>query len=539
MPLRSNMEFQEYLGLFLRRKWIILFSFLVVMFGASVYCVVSPEKYVSSTTILVIPQRVPENYVRSTVSTRIEERLSTIQQEVMSRTRLGMVIEEFRLFPNSKGKAAPEELIENMRKRIGIQVRGNDAFTLSFTYEDPKIAMLTASRLASFFIDENLKKREQQAVGTSEFLESQLNETKGKLEVQEERVRKYKVHFMGELPQQMEANLALLRRLQDQYKANADGVRMAEDRKSFLEARLGILESTGVSAVPGDDGKGAAPGTIGQDPAAALVAELSGKKASLQEAGNLYTERHPEVLRIRREIENLEQRIAAARKNSSASVSGAESKGGPRGKVTARSFAASDEMEKLRSQISIAEMEISAAKSEMKDIQRNINAVQSKVEQAPRREQEMIGLTRDYDNLKRSYDDLVRKKLDADISQNLEKRQKGEQFQIIDPANLPVVPFTPDRKKIMGVAFFLSFAIAFGGVIGFEMIDTTLRGTKDFRHFFALPILASIPVIMDAEYSRRKKLRFAVVIGGIVSFLASVTIFLFLYGNKVKQIIQY
>jgi uncharacterized protein involved in exopolysaccharide biosynthesis len=210
MPLRQNMEPAEYLEILRRRKWLIIFSFLFILFGAFVYSVVTPELYKSSTTILVVPQRVPEGYVRSTISVKIEERLATIQQQVMSRTRLSTVMEELGLFKDERKKLPMEDVVEMMRKRIQIQVassertrsrgEGSDAFTLTFIHENPQMAMLTASRLASFFIDENLKTREQQAVGTSEFLDSQLQETKVKLEAQEEKVKEYKLRFMGSFP---------------------------------------------------------------------------------------------------------------------------------------------------------------------------------------------------------------------------------------------------------------------------------------------------------------------------------------------------
>src|SRR5512135_171195 len=168
MPLLPNMEMSDYLDILRRRKWYIVFSILLVMFGASVYSVVAPEKYKSSTTILVVAQRVPEGYVRSTISTRVDERLFTIRQQVLSRTRLLAVMEELGLYKEARKNLPPEGVVEMMRKSIDIQVAsaadrsrrrdsGEDAFTLTVTNENPQQAMMTASRLASYFIDENLK----------------------------------------------------------------------------------------------------------------------------------------------------------------------------------------------------------------------------------------------------------------------------------------------------------------------------------------------------------------------------------------------
>jgi len=205
MPLRPKMELREFGGLFLRRKWMIVFTILAILFAASVYCVVTPEMYKSNITILIIPQTVPQDYVRSTISLRVEQQLATIRQQVLSRTTLTKVMDELRLFEKERKQIPSEEMFALMRKRIQIDVvRGgrdsNEAFTLSFLHENPKSAMQTADRLASFFIDENLKSREQQAVGTSEFLESQLKETKARLEVMEKRSRTTRCSLWGSCP---------------------------------------------------------------------------------------------------------------------------------------------------------------------------------------------------------------------------------------------------------------------------------------------------------------------------------------------------
>src|SRR4030066_1505210 len=194
MPLRPDMELQDYIQIFTKRKWVIFFSFLFVFFGASVYTVVTPKQYKSTTTILIIPQKVPENFVRSTITLGTESRLPIIEQQIKSRTRLKKVMEEVGLFASARKEGLEEEAIGAMNKRIEIEVAGDprervrdsqsgsEVFSISFLHEEPMLAMLTASRISSLFIEENLKLREKQAVGTSEFLDSQLKETKAKLD---------------------------------------------------------------------------------------------------------------------------------------------------------------------------------------------------------------------------------------------------------------------------------------------------------------------------------------------------------------------
>lgn len=555
MPLRPDMQPQDFLEIFLRRKWLILFSILFILFGASVYCVVTPELYISSTTILVVPQRVPEGYVRTHTS-RIEERLATINQQVMSRTRLQIVMQDLDLFREERKKLPFEDVVENMRKRIALQVRGNDAFTLSFIHSDPKTAMLTASRLASFFIDENLKNREQQAVGTADFLGSQLAETKAVLVAKEKALGDYKLLHMGELPQQLEANLRMLAQFQEQSKVNAENIRYQEDRRDILETQLKQLEAgisnrnssgkaAGKETSPKSGDFGSIPETAagetvgGQDPQQTL---LRSKKEQLAAMELRYTASYPGISTMKQEIALLEQKIEETRRQAGIRRAGSgNSTGKGPGISTSMDYrfsVAEQQAESLREKLRGAKIEMAALVRERADIQKNLGLYKNKVEGIPKREQELVGLTRDYENLKKSYDDLLRKKLDAEVASNLEKRQKGEQFQILDPANLPARPFQPNRPLIFGIAFAIAAIVGFGGAIGLEMIDPSVRGAKEFGHFSGITVLASIPSIQDKTYARKVRRRRAAIFGGLITFTTAVTVFLLVYGEKVRAILQ-
>ena len=539
MPLRPNTGLREYAQLFLRRKWLIVFSFLAIVLAGTVYCVLAPELYKSSTTILIIPQSVPADYVRSTISVKVEQQLATIKQQVLSRTTLTKVMEELRLFEKERKEMAPEALVELMRKRVGIEViqgrsrDSSDAFTLSFLYENPKSAMHAASRLASFFIDENLKTREQQAVGTSEFLESQLKETKARLEELEAKVKEYKMRFMGELPQQMDANLRMLTGLQERLRSNETSARALEDRKAFLQAQLGLMER---SVTVGDNGQTVS--AYSRDPSQALENQLALKRARLAELTSKYTPRHPTVIAAEKEVAELEMRVAATQGSVSLPPDG-KPPGGALPASASSSLEGMGELRRMKAQLESSAVEIASLKTEKKTIEQNIASVQQKIERSPKREQEMISLIRDYENQKQSYDDLLKKKLEADVSQNLEKRQKGTQFQILDPANLPERPFTPDRKKVMGISLLAALALGFGGAIFLETMDQTLRDVPDFKHLYKVPILGCIPVVQDLRYERGRKLRRAAVIGGLVTFTVAVSVFLIVYNAKIREILNF
>jgi len=533
------MELREYGKLFLRRKWQIVFTVLSILFAASVYCVVTPELYRSSITILIIPQTVPHDYVRSTISLRLEQQLSTIRQQVMSRTTLTKVMDELRLFEKERTMIPSEEMIALMRKRVQIDVvRGgrdsSEAFTLSFLYKDPKLAMHTADRLASFFIQENLKTREQQAVGTSEFLESQLLDTKAKLEAMERKVKDYKMRFTGELPQQMDANLRMLTGLQDRLRSNETSIRTAEERKVFLEAQISMIEKSFYAASAGNGNSATA---ISRDPVQTLLNELAAKKAKLADLTTRYTELVPEVVRMKLDVADLEKRIAVAQRSASDPV--VEDPDADSRIPVAGPPLEMEEIRRMRAQLKAATAEIVSLKKERGEIRKSIAAVEQKIEQSPRREQEMISLIRDYENQKNSYDGLMKKKLEADVSQNLEKRQKGTQFQILDPANLPEAPFRPDRKKVMGISLLLALGLGLGGTIAWEAMDLRLRDARDFRHLYKVPILGYIPVFQDQQYQRERAVRRAAVFGGLVTFTMAFSIFLLVYRDKIRTILNF
>ena len=195
-------------------------------------------------------------------------------------------------------------------------------------------------------------------------------------------------------------------------------------------------------------------------------------------------------------------------------------------------------MRRLRGQVAAIDLEVVALKRESANAVQTIDQIQRKVERLPQREQEIIALSRDYDNIKKSYEELLKKKLESQVSQKLEEKQKGEQFQVLEPANLPTRPFKPDRPMVLGLALLASLVVGVGGAFGLEMLDPTLRGSKEFKNFFDMPILACLPVIQDDRLKRRIAVRRAAVVGGLVSILGAYLVFLVVNGGKVKSILQ-
>ena len=308
MPLRPNMEPKEYLEIILRRKWMVIISIILVVLGASAYCVAIPDQFKSSTTILVIPSSVSKDFVRGDSNQQMMNRMPAIQQQVLSRTRLIAIMDNVGLYMEERKKGNVEGLVRKMQEQIETRViPEKQSFTLSFVHENPKMAMITTSRLSSFFLEENMRGREQQMVNTGEFLDDQMKETKARLEIQEEKVKRYKMAYMGELPEEMQANLNRMTRLEDQVRTSSDAVAKLEDRKLFLESKIGDLQKE-IAAIEGGAGDP-------DDPAKALLAQIAVRRKKIRELSLVYTSKYPTVLTLQREVEELKKKVEILRKS--------------------------------------------------------------------------------------------------------------------------------------------------------------------------------------------------------------------------------
>ena len=277
---------QEYWAIIVRRKWLVIGSVLAGIMIAAVLCLVLPKSYRSSTLILIENQKIPDDYVKGIGGASVEQRLTMIQQQVMSRTLLGHIIEEFKLYEGQVKRDGLESAIEKMRKAIKVETVGTtgasgksiEAVTISFAHEDPTTAMNVTANLASLFIEENVKVREQLVMGVSEFLEQELLDAKRALEAQEEAISHYKTKYMGLLPEQMEANLRALDRLQSELTATDDLLHAQTDRLGIVEKSIKEYEASGTAR--GDSGS--QPSThAGMDPLVARLRELERRLTTL------------------------------------------------------------------------------------------------------------------------------------------------------------------------------------------------------------------------------------------------------------------
>jgi polysaccharide chain length determinant protein (PEP-CTERM system associated) len=478
----------DYWSLLVRRKWLVLALFAFCVAGAGILCVVLPKSYRSQTLILVESQKIPENYVQALVGPTIEERLNSIQQQVMSRTVLTQMIQEFDLYPDAVRRKGVEEVIERLRKDISVttmsarsqrSTSGIDAFSISFAHEDPVTAMKVTAKLASNFIEENLKVREQLVAGASEFLEQELALAKDRLESQERAISLFKTKHMGELPEQIQANISTLDRLGLQQGSTIEALQKASDRLTLIEKMIKEYESPALAGVATVQGPG---GTVAVDPLLLRLKELEKTLATLSAE---YKESYPDVISTKEEIQALKAQLSQRPREKDESE---------KPLAPAKDAKSSDlYLRELIRQRDEAKLEIASLKERLLRIKDQVKEYEARVEKAPTREQELMILVRDYNNLKENYRTLLDKKLNARLAENLEKRQKGEQFRILDPANIPTKPEKPDQLKIMLIGLALGCGLGVGGAVGLESLRPVFRRTDDVEGLLQLKVLASIP----------------------------------------------
>jgi polysaccharide chain length determinant protein (PEP-CTERM system associated) len=470
-----------YVDLVFRRRWLVIIPFCLAMITGIYLVITLPRIYQASTLILVRPQRVPEKYVSSIVDSDIESRINTISQQILSRTNLEKVINQFNLFSEpGEEKMFMEDKIAGLRQRIDIDVartrrKDADAFSISFKGTNPELVMRVANGLATFFIDENLKVREAQAVGTSDFLIDEMLTMRKRLEGVEQQLKDYRKKYMGELPDQLETNLRIIDRLQTQLNAKQESLRDEKSRLSALEGQIEsnrkFLTESGAAASEGG-------GSVSLEQ---LRAQLAALRAS-------YTDSHPDVIRLRDKIANLEEKYKSGELSPSDSLSlGASTD--PAALMVQKSL---DEQARQRRQ---ARLEIQNLEAESANIERQIKEYQQRVERTPQHEQELMALQRDYDNVKESYNSLVNRKLEAEIAVNMEKKQKGEQFSIIDPARLPERPVSPDMRRLFLVVLAAGLGVGAGLVMLLDFFDSSLRRPESLEADLGVPILATVPKI--------------------------------------------
>ena len=475
--MEETLDIKDYLQIALRRKWYFIVPFVLITIAAIAYAHYAPNVYRASTLILVEPQKVPSSYVKPTVTENIESQLRTITEQIMSRSYLERIINEFDLYPEMRKRLPLESVIERMRRCIDVRVKKGRVFSVSFEDQDPVIAMKVANRLASLFIEGNLKVREERAEGTLVFLEKELERVRKLLKQQEKKVSEFRAKHLGVLPEQLEANLRTLDRLQLQLQSNGEALKTAEETRRMLQQQLSQIQTMPMITID----EGSSEKSI---PESSSLDEI---KARLEQLRVKYTEKHPEIIRLKRLIAQMEKE----EKGSEANEEGSNEEGSKETSTNEEPSWTSQ----IEAQLAQLDAEIAQLKNERKRLKSEIKEYERRVEITPKIEQQLKELTRGYEVTQKEYQSLLDKKLQAELAANMERKQKGERFKVLDQAKIPERPFKPNRPKIILFGVFLGMA-AGGGLAGLiEYLDHSFYKIEDLEQFTGISVIASIPKI--------------------------------------------
>jgi polysaccharide chain length determinant protein (PEP-CTERM system associated) len=479
---------QDYSTILKRRWWIIAIPaiiFPIVGYGITFF--VQPE-YLSQTLVLVEQQKVPESYVKAVVTEDLSGRLASMKEQILSRSRLQPIIERFNLFANSG--LSMDDRIDRTRKNIGIapiqseiaRTNGLPGFFISFKASDPRTAQLVCGEIQSLFVSENLSDRAASAAGTTDFLKGQLAEAKAKLDEQDEKLRKFQQTYVGKLPGAESSNINMLTTLNTQLDAATQAIARLEQNKSYVES-MAALQQNQASQV----------GEHGTTPQG-RQGELQQLQAQEADLTSRYTDDYPDVVSVRRKIRELREQIANA--PAPAAPTPAASTPKPADSIAAL---------QLRTQLRSMDQEIAMKKRDQASIQSQLHLYQERVASSPEVEEEYKSITRDNQTAQTFYDELLNKIQTATMAANLEKRQQGEQFRVMDEPNLPESPSSPKRPVFImgGLAAGLFLGLFIVGTL--EYLDTAVRSERDIWAFTKLPTLGVIAFNGEPEQVKSRR----------------------------------
>ncbi|HEX4487761.1 MAG TPA: GNVR domain-containing protein [Terriglobales bacterium] len=494
----EQLDWGRYLGLLRRRRWYLILPFFcgwALVFGASWFL---PSVYRSGTAILVEQPTVSQQYVVSNVASDLQSRLDSLTQQVLSRTRLLRIVDKLNLFPAKRQKASADEIVEAMRKNIQIElVRSPEreqltSFNIYFSSDNPYVAQQVTTELTNILISENLEVRQQQSEDTTSFLQSQLDEARKNLAEQEARVRAFKDQHLGELPGQLQSNLQILSGMQAELQGEQDALGRAKQQNAYLES-LNSQYRSQANNPHAPAAAGTIPGGL-----AAVDQELDRLKAQLADLSSRYTERHPDVRKVKDQIAKTEHMKAQLEADAANKKSAGADKTGSSSNDTAP-------MMEVQSQLKANEIETANRQRAISDLQGRISDYQSRLNRTPVREQELTDLTRDYDQSRTYYESLLAKRNQSELATNLERRQQSEHFRIIDPPSLPTKPYSPNRFKLSLTGLGAGLLLGIVATVVVEMMDDRIYDESDFKKMIPVDLMVEVPPLVSPEEEVRTR----------------------------------
>jgi polysaccharide chain length determinant protein (PEP-CTERM system associated) len=465
----------------LRRYWWILplSTFFLGGMGLGATFVL-PKRYTSQTMVLVAQPAVGPDYVKPVVTEDLNHRLASMKEQILSRTRLQPIIEKFGLYAEVRSRVHIEDLVEKLRTAVeikpleptpGTQSRQLPGFYVDVTFDNPQIAQQICSEITSMFLEQNARERKQQANETTSFLSKQLEEAKKNLDDQDAKLAQFKRQYLGSLPEEEQSNLNILTGMNAQLEANTQALSRAHQDKAFNESLVGQQEANWKASQTGQN-----PETAEQQ-----LGALQDQLTSLQAR---YTSEHPDVIKLKSQIEELKKRMAGAPKNNP-SANGS----------TQASAAEPPQIQQLRAKLRQDDMNIADLTKRQSQIQDEIAQLQSRVQASPMVEQQLKELTRNYQTAQDFYNDLLKKRQNAGVAGDLESQQESEQFRVLDPPSLPDRPSFPKKAYFAGGGLGGGLAVGVAILCLIAMGDKSMHTERDVELALKLPVLALVPVL--------------------------------------------
>jgi polysaccharide chain length determinant protein (PEP-CTERM system associated) len=482
---------QDYIAM-LRRRWVLI-VILGLIGGPLAYGVSKflPTKYKSQTLVLVEPPAVSAKIVEPVDTTSISERLASMKQQILSRTRLEPIIRQFGLYAADANQNSMDALVARLQSDIDVtpvmpmaqtQSSRLPGFFVNVTMYDPRLAQQVCAAVTSMFIEESLRVSQQHSEVTTDFLSQQLAEAKKQLDDQDGKLAAFKSRYIGALPDQEQTNLNLLTGLTSQLDAATQALGRAQQDKTFVESNLAQQVAAWQASQIGQN-----PETLDQQ-LAALQTQLTSLRAR-------YTDDYPDVIKTKNDIAAVQAQNSASSARQKSVDAAKELKPAIEPPI----------IQQLRAQIHGYDQIITEKTRDQEQIKEQIKLYQGRVQSSPAVEEQYKELTRGYQTALDSYNELLRNKNNAEMSTELQRQQEGEQFRILDPANLPNAPSFPNRPLFalggLGGGLGLGLAVAFL----LEMRDTSLRSERDVEASLHLPVLAMVPAIEPIMTKKSKR----------------------------------
>ena len=505
----GGFKLDHYLGIARRRHMLFLVPLLLGWIAVWGVSWVLPARYRSSTLILVEQPTMPKAYVTPNVNDDLQSRLQSITQQILSRTRLLRIIDQLHLYAGQKKSMAPDDKVDLMRKDIEIELVRNPqdevtAFNVNFSAHDPLVAQQVTNELTALFISENLEVRQQQSEDTTKFLEEQMEAARKSLADQEEKIREFKGQHVGELPTQLGSNLQILAGLQTQLQSEQDALNTAKQQRAYLQTLVDQYRTLGSTKAGGADPAGLP----------ALDDQLEKLRAQLADLSSHYTDRHPDVRKMKEQIartQKMRDQLAASLQAKASDPSATPD--------VPETRDASSPMFQIEGQLRANRVEVANRERAIADLQAKISDYQSRLNQEPVREQQLADLTRGYDQSKANYDDLLKKHNESAMATSMELLQQGERFRILDPPSLPTKPAFPNRLKFCGMGLLVGLALGTLLAGTFEMMDDRIYDEKELQKLLPVAVISEIPpiVIPADEQKQRRRLWLGWATAAIVS----------------------